>query len=78
MDRGAWGASVHGGHKESDKTERLSRKAGSPGYSVLRHKGRSQRRQILMKLSWSLSLGLRCSSSAWWLDGELFNEHLFG
>ena len=21
MDRGAWGATVHGGHKESDKTE---------------------------------------------------------
>ena len=69
MDRGAWGASVNGGHKESDMTERLSKKAGSPGYSVLRHKGRNQGRQIPMKLSWSLSLGLRCSSSAWWLSG---------
>ena len=24
MDRGAWGATVHGGHKESDMTEQLS------------------------------------------------------
>ena len=24
MDRGAWWATVHGGHKESDTTERLS------------------------------------------------------
>ena len=24
MDRGAWQATVHGGHKESDMTERLS------------------------------------------------------
>ena len=24
MDRGAWWATVHGGHKESDKTERLT------------------------------------------------------
>ena len=24
MDRGAWQATVHGGHKESDTTERLS------------------------------------------------------
>ena len=24
MDRGAWGSSVHGGHKESDTTEQLS------------------------------------------------------
>ena len=24
MDRGAWRATVHGGHKESDTTERLS------------------------------------------------------
>ena len=24
MDREAWGAAVHGGHKESDTTERLS------------------------------------------------------
>ena len=26
MDRGAWSATVHGGHKESDKTERLNNK----------------------------------------------------
>ena len=24
VDRGAWWATVHGGHKESDKTERLN------------------------------------------------------
>ena len=24
MDRGAWGATVHGGHKQSDMTRRLS------------------------------------------------------
>ena len=26
MDRGAWGATVHGGHKESDMTEGLTYK----------------------------------------------------
>ena len=28
MDRGAWWATLHGGHKESDTTERLSNNAG--------------------------------------------------
>ena len=28
MDRGAWRATVHGGHKESDTSERLSMHAG--------------------------------------------------
>ena len=29
MDRGTWQATVHGGHKESDRTERLNRELRS-------------------------------------------------
>ena len=34
MDRGAWWATVHGGHKESDVTEHTSR-AGEVGRSTV-------------------------------------------
>ena len=38
MDRGAWGATVHGGHKESDTTERLTHthRKGGPGEQALK------------------------------------------
>ena len=38
MDRGAWRATVHGGHKESDMTERLTHthRKGGPGEQALK------------------------------------------
>ena len=43
MDRGAWGATVHGGHKESDMTERGESGLVSKGMNRLRSPLESRR-----------------------------------
>ena len=43
MDRGAWQATVHGGHKESDTTERLTCMQPSPSAW---HAGVTQQQQL--------------------------------
>ena len=63
MDRGTWRATVHGGHKESDRTERLNKELRSCSWrEILREE--SQLARFRLVLQGEGSCAMQCSKHA--------------